>query len=174
MLKDDEIFTQEEIYNIAKGVENKRDRALFIIYYLTGGRASEIVGELRKKDIKFTNDFMLVKTKTLKNRNVDRRILPIPISKEKHLVDLFMEWYDIINRDDVPLFRIGRKRTWQIIRQICGERTHFLRHTRFTHLVTIYDFNDSQLQKFAGWSDTRPASIYTHLKWEDLGKKMLE
>lgn len=50
---------------------------------------------------------------------------------------------------------------------------HYLRHCRLTHMVLIYDYNEPQLTKFAGWTDSQPATTYVHLKTDDLEMKML-
>lgn len=179
--REGEVFTYKQVIDIARSIKNKRNRALFIIYYLTAGRASEVVDErvpdkkripLRKMDLKFRKinnvDVLLIDITNLKNRNVKFKTLPIPISKDKELIDMMMEWVETIKTDDEPIFKIGRKMAWLIIKGITGERTHFLRHTRLTHLVTMYKYDSIKLMKYAGWTDPRHANRYVHLNWEDL------
>lgn len=48
---------------------------------------------------------------------------------------------------------------------------HLLRHFRLSHLVTLYNYNPFQLQEFAGWSDTRQASVYVSLSSANLAQQ---
>lgn len=49
---------------------------------------------------------------------------------------------------------------------------HYLRHVRLTHLKALYHMDDQLLARYAGWADTRMASVYVHLDGEDIAKAM--
>ena len=68
----------------------------------------------------------------------------------------------------MPLFEFQTDRARQIINKYAKMNPHFLRDIRLTHLVTIYDFNELKLAKFAGWKDGKPAERYVRLSYNDL------
>ena len=104
-------------------------------------------------------------------KDVPKRIIPIVISKEIDFVKLFMDYWVTLIPGEV-IFKMTRQNAWKIINRELKLYNHFLIHERCTHLVTSQAFTDLDLKQFRGWTDTRPASIYTHLKWQDLAKKM--
>jgi len=180
---------------------NDRNKALASFIYLTGARISEILGTkktikhykgkgkdrilereetiiidpLKKENIEIIpdKDILLVhQVSCLKHKySVPRRTIPIVISKEKEFVDIFLHYFNGVGVGK-PLFNISRQRAWQIINKELRLYNHFLIHERSTHLVTHHNFTDLHLKEFRGWSDSRPASIYTHLSWQDLANKM--
>jgi integrase len=195
------VFSREKIVEIAKSIPKlyptnypfkERDRALFCFLYLTGARVEEVVrGKkkfgVKKKDLEVVKidgkDFLVVSLYTLKNRKHPMRKVPIPIEKEGELVKYVLDYVKNLNSDDY-LFPFTKQRAWQIIRFILRKfkkksknkfmnANHYLRHCRLTHLVTIYDFTDQELVKFAGWSSSAPAVVYSHLRFKDLARKMV-
>lgn len=191
------------IYGISQ-MDNDRDKALASFIYLTGARISEIVGTtktlkkyegkgdkrtiidekevvfppLKKENIEINleEDIMLVhQVPCLKRKDIVKRIIPVIISKEKELFDVFYTWFKVLDPGEI-LFDMTRQRAWQIINQLeLGDMKlfpHYLIHNRCTNLVKEKGFSDLDLKQFRGWSDTRPASVYTHLNWRDLAKKM--
>lgn len=195
------IFSREKIVEIAKSIPKlyqtnypfkERDRALFCFLYLTGARVEEVVrGKkklgVKKKDLELVKidgkDFLVVSLYTLKNRKHPIRKVPIPIEKEGELVKYILDYVKNLNGSDY-LFPFTKQRAWQIVRFILIKfkkrsnnkfmnANHFLRHCRLTHLVTIYDFTDQDLVKFAGWGSSAPAAVYSHLRFKDLARKMI-
>jgi site-specific recombinase XerD len=194
------VFGREKIIEIAKSIPSlypksypykERDRALFCFLYLTGARVDEIVeGKkkvgVKKKDLELAKinkkDFLVVSLYTLKNRKHPIRRVPIPIKREGILVKYVLDYVEKLDSEQY-LFPFTKQRAWQIIRSILEKykknkknkfmnANHFLRHCRLTHLVTIYDFTDQDLVQFTGWSSSLPATIYSHLRFKDLARKM--
>jgi integrase len=172
-LKKLKIIEPQDIINMAKGIQDGRRRTLFILTYLTGGRISEIVGQngLIKKNIEFIKigdkEILKIEMRNEKNRERFRKIIPIVMDKEKELIDLLTSYLNNLNPEDV-LFNFKKSRAYQLIREVSNFNPHFLRHLRASHLVTKYNFSDQKLVQYLGWTDSRPAKHYIHLKWEDL------
>jgi site-specific recombinase XerD len=195
------VFSRNKIIEIAKTIPSiysksypykERDRALFCFLYLTGARVEEVVmGKkkvgVKKKDLEFVKvggkGFLVVSLYTLKNRKHPIRKVPIPIKREGVLVKYVLDYVEKLNSENY-LFSFTKQRAWQIIRFILDKykrksknkfmnANHFLRHCRLTHLVTIYDFTDQDLVRFAGWSSSMPAVVYSHLRFKDLARKMV-
>lgn len=195
------MLNRPQLLSSIKNVDNIRDRALAAFIYLSGARISEIVGTkktmtfykgkgkdrilerqetiiidpLKKENIEFIYDkdiLLIHQVVCLKRKyNIPKRTIPVILSKEKEFVNIFIEHYNTLQAGE-SLFDITRQRAWQIINKEMGLYNHFLIHERTTHLVTNQNFTDLHLKQFRGWSDTRPASIYTHLNWHDLADKM--
>jgi site-specific recombinase XerD len=195
------VFGRDKIIEIAKTIPSlypksypykERDRALFCFLYLTGARVEEVVmGKkkvgVKKKDLELVKvgrkDFLVVSLYTLKNRKHPIRKVPIPVKREGVLTKYVLDYVEKLNSENY-LFPFTKQRAWQIIRFILDKykresknkfmnANHFLRHCRLTHLVTIYDFTDQDLVRFAGWSSSMPAVVYSHLRFKDLAKKMI-
>jgi site-specific recombinase XerD len=190
------VFRRNKIIEVADAIPSLtpskypykiRDRALFCLLYLTGARIGEIVKRVKKKDFELIKmqdkSFLVVELYTEKNRKHPIRIVPISMDKESALANYVLDYLNGLKSEDV-LFNFTIQRSWQIIRHVFKRykrvyrnkfmnANHFLRHCRLTHLVTVYDFSDQHLVRFAGWSNSIPAVIYSHLRWKDLAKKMM-
>jgi len=127
----------------------------------------ENVEIIPEDDIMLVHQVPCLKKKTL----IPKRTIPIIISREREFVDIFLTYYNTLQPFQ-PLFAMSRQRAWQIINKEIGLFPHFLIHERCTYFVAQKNFTDLHLQKFRGWSDTKPAATYTHLSWEDLANKM--
>lgn len=194
--------THQELKRSIINIKNKRNRALASFLYLTGCRISEVVGKTKiipiytgtmrdNNKIKVTDkkvqvaalttdniiykgdDFIIVQNvPCLKHRNnVPRRNIPIRISSDSALAITFLDYWTKLP-EGVPLFPLTRQRAWQIINKELGIYTHYLIHQRCTELVSDREFTELHLKQFRGWHDTRPASIYAHLNYQDLARKM--
>ena len=108
----------------------------------------------------------MVSMQNRKNKTYTRKSIPIPIDKEKELVDMLFEYLNSLGSEQ-PLFPFKVWKAEKIIAKI-DMNPHFLRDIRLTHLVTMYDFNAFQLTKFAGWKDVSPAERYVRLGVTDL------
>lgn len=177
---DVEIIDIETLHNKISQMHMLRDKAFISTLYLTGARISEIVWKLRKEQLKVLKDvntgkiiliFKQVVILKRRKKNVYKNI-PVIGEKELPLINYLLEYSKYFNDQD-RLFQIGRMQGWRIVYKCLGAFPHYLRHLRATHLVTEYGFHGEELQHYLGWSDTRPASIYIHLNWMDLAKKML-
>lgn len=175
-IREDEPFTQDEILECISNSEKLIYKAFISLSYLTGGRVSEIVRTVKKKHISYRKfngrNFMIITLPyTKKHPKHPPRKLPTPIDKEGKFVEIIEKYISKLKSDDV-LFPFSRITGWKIIKKYTGERHHWLRHCRISHLITLYNYNDQELVKFAGWSNSKPLEIYAHLRTEDLMKKM--
>jgi len=168
------ILDHANIVSFIMGIPHQRDSALMALLYLTGGRVSEVVKVIARRDIVFTvrsnREVMLVRMPNRKNKRTLNKTQPVPIDQERVLAGLIQSFISTFD-DDVPIFDITPSRAWQITRKY-GYNPHMMRHLRLTHLVIMYDFNEQLLIRFAGWTDGRPAKHYMELKWSDLLDKM--
>lgn len=171
-------FTYNEVISIAlKTDKSLRDRALFVVEYLSNSRVSEIVRRLRKNQISITEHkgvkfLMFTELHTEKNKQHPLRNIPINIEKEKTLVNILLE-YIIPFQDNDVLFDISRVHAWRLMKALHGHTNHFQRHTRITHLITIYQLNDASIVKMAGWADPSMMKTYAHLVWQDIAGMMI-
>lgn len=181
-----DITTPNEILNIVYGIRKDRLRSLFVLTYLTAGRIRELIQykhykdkknvhpSIKRKDIHFTKkdgrDVMLIKLRNLKQKeNSRRRIKEIPITLDnefhRKLVNSIMDYISQKEMDE-ELFPFKYQFAYKnLFKKICNP--HWLRHIRLTHLIKYHDFSDLLLQRYAGWSNTKPASIYSELRWGD-------
>ena len=166
------------IDNIRIGKENItfqtiRAKALIAFNYLTACRISEPLPDtklgydgVKKKDIEFSKykgyNCMFIRILNRKHRSRKSKRQPIPIDKEYKIV-LFIKRYLDTLEDDQVLFNLSKQRVIQIINTTTGFNSHFLRHIRLTHLITLYDFKEQALVKFAGWTTSAPAQHYAEL-----------
>ena len=145
--------------------------------YYTGCRAGELV-KIKPEDITNESTFIQVRIHTEKNPHAPIRYVPINNTIEPTGVSTFTTGY----LPDETLFpaynskvlitsylRVMRKN----FNKYWGVAPHYFRHCRLTHCVTQFDFNDQELVKYAGWSDSKPAKWYVSLKTTDLQKKMI-
>jgi len=205
-------ITSEDIYKIALGIEDYRDKALFILAYFTAGRISELVkyqkikwgkkkvlviqvgkkpkkrwiqdykqmiklGELKdgiqKKDIEEREikgiPCVIINIRNLKNKKEHRKTIPIRLDNETNikLWKLAKIYLDTIQYDYQELFPFGKRNAERIISKV-GFNPHSLRKIRLTNLTKQEKFGEQMLTKYAGWSDSRPASHYVKLTFEDL------
>jgi len=186
------ISSYEDIINTAKKINDIRLRALYIFQYLTAGRISEITKNkikvevegkkrkvtieqgVKKKDIKFINvngrDIMLIKIPNRKNKKRLFKEIPIPIEKEKELIDLLNQYLQII-QDEEYIFPFTKRWAQHLLSKELNINSHWIRHIRATHLVINHDFNEQLLIMFMGWTDSRPAKNYMELRWKDILQK---
>lgn len=171
-----QILTEEEVKNIVVGPGSERDRALFATLYLSNSRVGEIVRRLQRYQLVFrTIDnipyLLFDNLYTEKNRKHPRRVVPVIVSEDKECCQVIQAYSNGMAPDEV-VFPIGRQRSWQIMKRLCGKGNHDLRHTRLTHLTVRYDLDGSDKKVIAGWTDERPNSAYTHLQWRKVANRM--
>ena len=152
-----------------------RDVPLFALLYGTAARVGEFL-QIRARDIEIqeigNSEFLVVSLITEKNRRKPIRRVPISIEKENWITEPILEYVDGLE-PDYPLFQLSTRRIQQLSKKYFQVHPHFLRHSRLTHLVQIYNFNDRELVQIAGWTDSKPAQVYVHLRWSDLAMKMI-
>ena len=193
-----DILTKDELLLKINSMPSLRDRALACFIYLSGCRISEIVGckkRVRNKN-KLTKEVTFEEPITIKpmtkenieviteknlmlihnvaclkrRKEIPRRVIPIAIREEWTFCDIFLQYYNTLS-PGAYLFPITRERAWQIMNTI-KIFNHFLIHQRCHWLVVRENFNPLDLKQFRGWSNTKPAEIYTHLSYQDLARKM--
>lgn len=182
--KGDNIPTPNDILDTTYKIRNYRSRALYVLTYLTAGRISELIRyqfykdkknihpSIRRKEINFTEkhgrDVMLINIRNEKSNKRKVKTIPIPMDSDFHkkLINSIMPYLQEKELDE-ELFPFKYQYAYQkILKPICNP--HWLRHVRLTHLVTYHGFSDLLLQRYAGWTDTRPAGIYSELRWGDI------
>lgn len=183
-----------EVTRIARNIKELRVRALFVCLYLTGGRISEICNAkltriinrktretkvfefdgLRKQDIeqgiKNNIKVLLFKLRNLKNRKTKSKTLPVPVERERELVEMLNEYLDLLEPEDI-LFDFSRQRAWQLLDEEVVWNPHWFRHLRTTHLIKYYDFSDQLLVRWTGWTNSQPAQGYLEFRWGDFTDK---
>jgi len=174
-----EVVSQPELLYIINKIPVLDYKALACFLYLTGARVSEIVKSLKVKQITIATiqdqDFIIINgIECLKRKagNEAVRTIPINVKREIEFIEPIKD-YIAFKKDEDYLFNFSRQRAWVVIKQHTGLWCHYFRHLRNTHLATIYNFDSEALRKFNGWTDSKPASYYVHLRYDDLARKML-
>jgi len=182
-LHKEKIPTVKDIIEIAEGISSERERCLFVLLYLTAGRLQEIVmynskkeirSSIRKSDITIQDrdnrKILLINIRNEKNRTRHRKDLPVPLDVDENKVfyNLMVDYLNSLD-DNEELFPFSYKRAYALLNKINPDwNPHWIRHIRLTHLITVYGYREHQLRLYSGWSDSRPASKYLEMKWEDL------
>lgn len=147
--------------------------------YYTGARIGELL-QVKQEDVTINKDdptFIQVKLLTEKNPHSPYRFIPISLEKEplaervffqdKQPNDLLFPKYNPNIKFNSFMRVIRRKFNF-----FFNVAPHYFRHCRLTHCITEFDFNDQELVKYAGWTDSKPAKWYVSLKTTDLQRKM--
>lgn len=184
--------TKAEIVHKINMITSPRDKAFIATLYLSACRVSELIPYktypgLRKIDIeakKIKNKknedvtFLLLHNRPiLKRKNTPRKTIPINVSREKNMVKALYDYIMMPSVDPaMPLFEFTRYRAYQIVRDTMGEEyyTHWFRHIRTTHLITMDGLNETQLVKYLGHADNRQLKHYAHLRWQDLAASLAD
>lgn len=135
-----------------------------------------------------------VRLTTLKNRMKGLRFVAVPMfipievqiwsyfsSLYEHRIDTIFKKYDTQNARITVWNKFSSRisfvtdvmdlKTKRMEQKEVRLHPHLLRHFRLSHLVTLYNYNPFQLQEFAGWSDTRQASVYVSLSSANLAQQ---
>ena len=143
-------------------------------WWVIGKRRFSSEGIKKKQiDIDYSKDLMMINNvRTLKKKRHQSKTknIPIIISKEKALVDIFIKHLNTIDLD-TTIFPITRQRAYQILIK-ADLFNHYMRHLRLTNLVVKYGFSAHQLKHFVNWVSIAPSDIYVHLNVEELIKQM--
>lgn len=181
-LKHEKIPTIKEVIDVARDIQNDRDQALFVLAYLTAGRIAEIVRKrtprgyresLHVNDLKQEfvegRPILLINIRNQKNRGRFRKEIPVPLDlkENKIFLDMITPFLNSLY-EDAEMFPIQIRRAYDIIDKEASVNPHWIRHIRLTHLVTVYDYKEHQLIRYAGWTDSRPAKNYIEMNWKDL------
>ena len=162
-------------------IPDDKIRAFFYLVYATGAREGEAL-MVKKEDIysKETEqgEFIYINLLTEKNRMLANRHIPISCcNKQERDLAITLKCFSIAAEPGKYIFFNEPIKTTSKLRKIrrlsekfLGKNPHFLRHCRLTHLVTEFNFNEYELVKYAGWTDSRPAKYYIHLQTSDIEK----
>lgn len=172
--------------------EGRVAQAFCTSVYLSVGRVSESLqfkskswNGLTKEHITIEQDPDLGQTLVFNNILVlkrrdgdDQKSIGIPIKSEPELCQIIIDYIQNMKPNDV-LFPFNRQKGWNLVKNHLKIPNltfypHLLRHIRLTHLNTEYGYDEGALRTAAGWTDGRPASIYTHLGWKDNAKRLLK
>ena len=170
------------VIGTAESMDDLRTRALYLVLYVTASRIREVIRDskkdlmsIKKKDISFIerNDrrIILIDIRNEKNKTKHRKEIPLVLDKDENIIiwKMIKEYLDMICLED-ELFPFSYRYAYRLLEPYCNP--HWLRHIRLTHLITVYDFNESLLSKYAGWTDSRPAKHYAELRWTDFLDKL--
>ena len=91
---------------LADGIIDHRDRALLLIGWAGGFRASELVG-LRLEDVEHVREGLILHLRKSKTDQLSKgRKLGIPLGRTRHCpVSALLKWIDVLAVDEGPLFR---------------------------------------------------------------------
>lgn len=152
------------------GVGNKKER---IVKNSSGSpiqlnvtRENLCYSGIRRDNVSWTfkdgRRILIISMQNRKNKRSKRKRIPIPLDKEKGLIELLMEYLDKIQPDE-SLFPFSKTKAEIIIKRTTGMNPHFIRDIRATRLVIDYNFNEYKLVQYMGWSDGRSAAKYVIL-----------
>lgn len=144
-------------------------RCMVALLYNYGMRVTEMI-EIKIGDIRIKNDYLYIRTKTLKAR---AKVIPEKRTLKRHLSNPFMNYIlehynSVINSNQVWLFpspynigsHITRKTVLNIVTRLDPTVwCHLFRHTRAT-IFGEENATESQLVAWFGWADSRPAQRY--------------
>ena len=117
-------------------------------------------------------------------RKFEKKVIPIPIHKEKELVDMLNEYLNNLGYSNY-LFDKTRQWAHKVISSILLvvkphstlnkmlNANHYFRHVRTTHLITEYKLSESHIVKLMKWSNSEQLHrTYSHLFGDDLARAM--
>lgn len=191
------VLERYQIIDCIKAIPNDelayRNKALIAFMYLTGCRVEECcrytryvwdynlqkvrrvkADSLKAKQVDWNKKegrIIVHNLRTLKNRELHYRNIPIMINSLEEPMVRYLIAYLLKLDDESLLFQISRVRAYQILSSV-GLFNHWMRHVRASHLCTDYNLNSHELRQFFGWTDDRPGSVYVHLSTKNLEDKM--
>ena len=180
----------EKIVNVLEEIKNPCHKALIALVYLTGCRISEVIrssrygshmASIRSSHFEVSehkgHEIVKIGVRTLKKRGKKKResfrIIPVPLEDgfndglNKRLLGMISDYVETLE-DGEELFKFKYSYAYKVIRKYTDWNCHWLRHLRTYHLLTHYNFREEKVRLFMGWTDLRPLSRYSSLKWMDL------
>lgn len=165
------IFLYSTIKDLLLGIEEPRERLVFLCAYANGLRIKEAC-MLQFSDIQWDDDFLMIRSRVLKKRDGTQPIRNSPISRkaETWLTEPIIELANRLRSGPEDLTTIWpfSKRTAQTrADKYFGATAHSLRHNRTSHLMTEFNYQLRDLQEFFR---LEPASVaewqgrYGHLE----------
>jgi site-specific recombinase XerD len=156
------VLSYEEVKDKLSLISVPRDKALCALLYGSAGRINEVL-KVEKRDIVLEKKYLLITLTTEKNWQHPERIVPIPL-KESWIVKPILDYLSFSAK---RLFPFSDRLARNITHKWLNCHPHFLRHSRLTHLVSIYNADANRLKLIAGWRSVAMANVYVHLNWQD-------
>jgi len=157
-----------------------RIKALIATQYGTGARIGEILPYknnkgimfpgLQKADIENKEGYYLFRLPNFKNAKKKFKEVGIPKEKEAWLLQPILMWINQCSKE--TLFSFHERRARELIKVNAGFSSHYLRHSRATHLAQIFNYNAYEIQQTLGHSKLDTSQIYVDSRLEDRMKKM--
>jgi len=175
-------LTEAEVKKLYDAAESLRDKLLVRLFFVTGARVSEVVGDvswknkrkvfhgLRVKDVDWKNGVLYLDTLKRKHYPPPKRIVPID-SITLGLLRQFCELNVLENEDKV--FNLTRQRATQIIKELgakagiekVGQKKLHVHHLRHSHCIAYVKRNNSleglrKLQRKLGHANIETTAHY--------------
>ena len=181
-LTHEDILTHQEIRDLVKACDHLRDRAMLMVLWESGARASELlrmkVGSVHRD--KF-GTFVTLKGKT--------GIREVRLIKSEPYLKLWLNHHPFLDDKKSPLWiwrkprhdqyeGIGAGRLRVVVYRARDRAKlqkkvwpHLFRHTRLTELAKRY--TEAELRLIAGWeTDSKMPGVYVHLSGRDIKERM--
>lgn len=169
------VLSPEKVYQgIITNTPEYRYRAFFCLMYITGGRISEIL-PLKRENLEVTRrkgrDVFIVRMPNRKNKTVKHKeiMIPLDVNIERKFVREIMIYANNFYPDD-NLFEFCKSSAQKYCATKYHMNPHILRGIRATHLAVNYGFNEQELVRMMGWTDSRPARFYVSMRSSDFLK----
>jgi hypothetical protein len=168
--------------NLIWGIENKRTQMLTLLTYLTAGRICEVLdlfpakfGDRKAIDASGkVHKILLIRMMNEKNRKQKTKDIPLDYDKfpkEIHLIKNYISQFQPFQNIFQNIYKarqMSSNSAYTLIKSATGFNPHWLRHIRISNRFSEEGHNEQKLKILAGWTDTRPASIYVKANWRDI------
>lgn len=163
------------------GIKARRNRALFLTYFKTGGRACEVLN-LKRGMFTVDQDYIIINDMMKEKDSENKTYQPIKIPRQE---PLNKEWINYINsikyvndyifpspsKDNKPM---SYDNAYRIITKT-GTYPHFLRSQRSSMELRFYNISPHQLKTLRQWKTDSMVEIYAAAEVrEQAQEKMLE
>jgi integrase len=171
MLRDPETISYEELKLKLSTITKPNIKILACFLYASGCRISEAL-MIKRKHLYFQKlkgkEYLTIKAPVLKKGKSVKMFRHAVVSlEEEWLVGPIVDFVSGLVEEDF-LFPVSRATAYRYMIRFVGINPHGFRKLRATHLCVRFGFNDQQLVRFFGWSNSVPASVYTRLNVEDI------
>lgn len=149
-----------------------RDKIMFYALFGSAARIIEL-SKIRKRDIRLNGKWLLIDLWTAKHRQHPTRTIPINTDEENWLTNPILSYVERFKDEETRVFPYSTR--W--IEILCSRyfpfSPHTFRHSRLTWLKIEKNLDTLELQQIAGWTNTKPATIYIHIDYRNLLKKLV-
>lgn len=159
-----EVLSYEFVQETLNEIVSPRNKALCAILYGTGARINEVL-KLRKQNFEEREGHLLISLFTEKNKLHPIRTIPISFKREPWLIEPIQNYLRVCSEQ---LFSFSDRTVRKITHKYFGCHPHWFRHSRTTHLISIFNAHPEKIRLWMGWKDERPLKVYSHLFWREL------